>query len=407
MNAAGASPMPDEVHQAILAHFELERQMGAYAAEASSKAGASARQAAAHLLGCDPSEIALTESAQSAWAKAFYSLEFREGDRIFCWASEYAGNAVALLQASAKHKVQLEILPMRSDGVVDVAALEAALKSMPRTARALVALTHVQTNSSIVQPAAAVGELAREYGAVFLLDACQSIGQIPVDVRRLSCHFACATGRKWLRGPRGTGLLYAQRSVLPQSNGGLGLLRSEYSDLVGEPAMIDHVSVRWTGRGAYELAPDARRYEMWESAPALHAGLREALVLCHRLGPELIGQRASQLAAILRQKLTCLQGVRCCDAPDLFNDATSGGKSRCAIVTFQAFSDLGIPSEVLKDALAEKKIAVSVSPPSHTFNDEEWSQPSTVRISPSYYNDESEVEIVVEHIKDIISDLRR
>ncbi|CAE7597585.1 csd [Symbiodinium natans] len=385
--------MPDEVHQALLDHFELERHIGGYAAEAQADAREGARKAAAKLLGCDPEEIALTESAQSAWAKAFYSFSFREGDRIFCWASEYAGNAVAFLQAAKRH-AKLEVLPMRPDGIVDLDALEAALKSLPETARAVVALTHIQTNSSVVQPAAAVGKLAREHGAVFILDACQSIGQIPVDVRSLLCDFACATGRKWLRGPRGTGFLYARASALNHASG-----------LVGEPPMIDHVSARWTQSHVYKLAPDARRYEMWETSPALHMGLKKALELCEHVGPQHIQRKSTGLAAALRQKLASIKGVRCCDAPASLEEAQVEGVSRCAIVTFEAFSDLGITSEAIKGALAKQRIAVSVSPPFHTFNDEDWRQPSVVRVSPSYYNDESEVDVLAQKIKGIIETL--
>ena len=239
---------------------------------------------------------------------------------------------------------------------------------------------------------------------VFLLDACQSVGQIPIDVRAVSCDFACGTGRKWLRGPRGTGFLYARSAVLPQSTPH-GLQRSEL-ELVGEPSMIDHVSVSWTQRSAYKLSPNARRYEMWESPPALHAGLKEALALCIRMDPQHIAQKASYLAVLLRRGLASIDGIRCCDAPEQFNEAINDGISRCAIVTFEAFSNLGITSEFVRDALAERRIAVSLSPPSHTFNDEEWCLPSTVRLSPSYYNDESEVDAVIQAIQEIVSSFK-
>ena len=139
------------------------------------------------------------------------------------------------LRAKKKYGVHLHVLPMQSDGVVDLQSLQDGLSSLPSSARSLVALTHVQTNSSIIQPAAAVGEIAQKFKAIFLLDTCQSIGQIPVDIRSLRCDFACATGRKWLRGPRGTGFLYAKASTLAKTDG-----------LVGEPAMIDHVAVTWS-----------------------------------------------------------------------------------------------------------------------------------------------------------------
>ena len=125
MNAAGAAPVSDETHSAILSHLELERSIGAYAAAARSPNDA--RGALAELLGCDDEEVALCDSAQAAWARAFYSLEFRVGDRIICWESEYGGNAVAFLQAARRTGVAVEILPMREDGIADMAALERTL----------------------------------------------------------------------------------------------------------------------------------------------------------------------------------------------------------------------------------------------------------------------------------------
>mmetsp|Transcript_52423 Transcript_52423/g.122309 ORF Transcript_52423/g.122309 Transcript_52423/m.122309 type:complete len:464 (+) Transcript_52423:183-1574(+) len=392
MNAAGASPMAEEVHAAMLAHFDLERQKGGYEA---AKSCTDVRAVAADLLGCAAEEIALTESAQSAWARAFYSLQFRDGDRIFCWTSEYAGNAVAFLQAARQNQVKLEILPMRRDGLVDVDALRNALASMPKTSRALVALTHIQTNSSIVQPAELVGSIAREHGAVFLLDACQSIGQVPVNVRALNCDFACGTGRKWLRGPRGTGVLYARASALPQS-------AASAFEFIGEPPMIDHVSVQWTSRHTYRLRSDAGRYEMWEFSPALREGLGAALKVCLDIGPQRISDRANYLANRLRTQLAAINGLHLCDAPEPFERTTLHGVSQCAIVCFEMFSSHGIAADFIKEALAGHRIAVSVSPPSHTFNDGDWNRPSTVRLSPSYYNEETEIEIVVQKIREII-----
>ncbi|CAK9044669.1 unnamed protein product [Durusdinium trenchii] len=398
MNAAGASPASQEVHDATSKMLQQERELGGWAASYEAEAryrqhGRDARQAAAELLGCDAEEIALTESAQSAWAKAFGCLDFRPGDRIFCWASEYAGNAVAFLQAKKKG-AQLKILPMQADGTVDVQSLCRELES-PSSSRSVVALTHVQTNSSIIQPAARVGEIAKRFNAIFLLDTCQSIGQLPVDVRSLNCDFACGTGRKWLRGPRGTGILYARKSALPMSKDG----RLEHSDsvykLVGEPLMIDHVAVSWTSSETYQLSPGARRFEMWESSPALHAGLAAAIDVCKSIEPYRIWKRSSFLAELLRQNLRQIPGLRIRDAPEEF------AGQRCAIVTFEA-SQLGIASEFIKDVLAQRRITSSVAPPFHTFNEQEWARPSTLRLSPSYYNTEDEVYTVANAIREIV-----
>ena len=214
LNAAGASPSPALVHDAIARHLDLERTVGGYAAAA--RVERDPHAAVAALLNCAADEIALAESAQAGWARAFYSLAFRPNDRILTWESEYAGNAVAMLQVAERTGAQLEVLPMRADGVADVEALERALSATPPGASTLVALTHVQTESSVVQPAERVGAACRAAGGdtLYMLDACQTAGILPLDVEALGCDFLAATGRKWLRGPRGTGFLYARRGAL-------------------------------------------------------------------------------------------------------------------------------------------------------------------------------------------------
>mmetsp|Transcript_25743 Transcript_25743/g.73990 ORF Transcript_25743/g.73990 Transcript_25743/m.73990 type:complete len:440 (-) Transcript_25743:48-1367(-) len=395
MNSAGASPAHHAAHDAMVGHLELECAVGAYAAQAqSADAGRrDAHEALAGLLGCDASEIALAGSAQDAWAKAFYSLDFRSNDRILCFESEYAGNAVAILQAVKRSGCAVEVLPMGGDGLVDLDQLDAALATPAEhreggPGRVLVALTHIQTNSSLVQPAAEVGDLAQAHGAVYLLDACQSFGQIPVDVRAIGCDFACGTGRKWLRGPRGTGFLYARQGVL-QSKGDGGL--------VGEPPCIDHTGATWTSSDSYELLPDARRYEMFEYSAAGRAGLAAAVDACLAVGPMRIALLSSKLARRLRAGLREIPGVTLRDAP-----AEATQDSLCAIVAFDA-SELGFTADDIHKALAERKISASVSPAFHTFDEQRWAEPATVRLSPSYFNTEEEVEKVVEAVRLVLA----
>eukprot|EP00933_Yihiella_yeosuensis_P051074 TRINITY_DN48918_c0_g1_i1.p1 TRINITY_DN48918_c0_g1~~TRINITY_DN48918_c0_g1_i1.p1 ORF type:complete len:485 (+),score=97.59 TRINITY_DN48918_c0_g1_i1:61-1515(+) len=411
INAAGASPVSEVAHQALLSFLNREREMGGYGAAAEYKhnKGRDVHDSLAGLLGCDADEIAFTDSAQQAWARAFYSLDFRDGDHILCWSSDYAGNAVAFLQAKKRTPgIKLQVLPMREDGIADVAALKAALEELPSGVRSLVALTHINTDSSIVQPAVEVGALAKAHGAVFLLDTCQSVGQIPVNVRAIGCDFACGTGRKWLRGPRGTGFLYARKGALPSAvppRGG----NPEGQALIGEPAMIDHVSVNWTSQLTYELAPGAQRFEMWESAEASKAALAAAVDFCQEVGPERIIELARALAKELRKRLAEISGITLRDAPPAFNesDAIAAGAGQCAIVTFEAESKLGITADEIKNALAERKIAVTVAPSFHTFDDKSWKRPSVVRLSPTYFNTESEISVVVDAVGEILRTSKR
>ena len=405
MNAAGASPTPKPAHEAVLSHLNLERRIGGYAAAAERSVSAGripsyrnehAHEALATLLNCQTGEIALTESAQLAWARAFSSMDFRPGDRVICWSSEYAGNAVAYLQAAKLKGAVLQVLPLHSNGIADIGTLEAALRDGTREgSRCLVSLAHVQADSSVVQPAAEVGALARAHGAVYLLDACQSIGQMPVDVKAIGCDFACGTGRKWLRGPRGTGFLYARAGVVAGSGG-----------LVGEPGIIDHTGTHWLSANEYEVSHEAKRFEFWESSEAGRAGLAAAVDFCNSVGIERIATLANQHASTLRDGLRSIPGVVMRDAPPSFDSklAAASGASQGAVVGFEAETTLGIPSQTFLSGLTDRRIGVSLSPSFHTFDDTAWIRPHSVRISPSYFNTDKEVSRVLAAVREIVEE---
>lgn len=206
LNAAGASPPPASVLRAQIAHLELEAEVGGYAAAAAAaEAEERVYASVARLLNAaSPSEIALLDSSSTAFAKAIYSVPLRPGrDDVLlsCSDAEYGANAVALLQHAARHGASVCALPSAPGGGVDLRALAGALGRGRGRVRA-VCLTHVPTNSGLVADAAAVGKVVRECagapedgGPLFLLDACQSVGQLHVDVRAIGADFASATGR--------------------------------------------------------------------------------------------------------------------------------------------------------------------------------------------------------------------
>ena len=301
LNNAGASLPPRAVVERVKAHLDLEAEMGPYeAADLRVEESERVYGSIARMLGCAAEEIALVESATRAWDAAFYALaeRFEPGDKILTAANEYVSNYLAFLLVVRKREVEIVVVANEEGGEISLTALEAAMQAHGRRAK-LVALTHVPTNGGLVQPAAAVGRIARAHGIPFLLDACQSAGQMPLDVEELGCDMLSATGRKYLRGPRGTGFLYVRRSLAEQL----------------EPTPLDMRSATWTARDEYVVRQDARRFETWENSPACRLGLGAAVEYAMEIGLQPIAERVTMLAERLRDELANLKGVTVRDLP--------------------------------------------------------------------------------------------
>ncbi|MBM3790105.1 MAG: aminotransferase class V-fold PLP-dependent enzyme, partial [Acidobacteria bacterium] len=281
--------------------------------------------------------------------------------RILTSAAEYASNYIAYLQIVRQTGAVIEVIPNDDYGQI---SLEALRKSLEKERAALVGLTHVPTNGGLVNPAEEVGRLAREAGVPYLLDACQSVGQWPVDVNRIGCDMLSATGRKYLRGPRGTGFLYVRRSMIEKL----------------EPPLLDLHAAEWVERDRYAIRPTARRFENWESYVAGHIGLGVAAEYALQWGIDPTRERVAALAARLRESLAALPGVTVRDL----------GRDKCGLVSFTM--EGRDPTEI-RNRLRERRINVSVTSRSSTRLDmEARGLQSMVRASAHYYNTEEEVE---------------
>jgi cysteine desulfurase / selenocysteine lyase len=360
LNNAGASLPPQSVLSTVIEYLELEARIGGYeAAEARAGEIDGATAAIARLVGALPGEIAFAESATRAWDQVFYAMPFASGDRILTHRVEYASNVIAMLQVADRTGAVIDVVPSTETGEIDVAALTGMLDDRVR----LVALTHVPTSGGLVNPAAAVGAALAGTGIPYLLDACQSVGQLPIDVSAIGCTFLTTTGRKFMRGPRGTGFLY---------------VASDWIERL-EPEVVDLRSADWTSADTYELRPDIRRFEQWERSWAGYLGLGAAAEYALGFGLDAIAARVGALAESLRDLLHARPGVTVHDQ----------GAQRAGIVTF---SVAGHDPDAVRATAHDHGINVWTTPANMARLDfDPRGLESVVRASVHYFNTEAEL----------------
>jgi len=360
-NNAGASLQPQAVYQAVTGHLKLENKIGGYEAEAHAQEKLNRfYQAFATLLNCHPGEIAFVENATRAWDMVFYAIPFKPGDRILTAQAEYASNYLAFLQVARQKDLKIDVVPNDGSGQISLDALEEMIDEDVK----LIAITHVPTQGGLINPAADVGQIARKYNILYLLDACQSVGQMPIDIKKIKCDMLSGTGRKYLRGPRGTGFLFIRGSLIEQL----------------EPPFIDLHAATWIDKDQFEIRNDARRFENWESYIAGRIGLATAVDYALAIGLEAIQDRVQYLAALLRKRLSEFAGVAVRDL----------GQHRCGIVTFTKENE---SASTIKQRLASHRINISVSPARYARLDlGARGINELARASVHYFNTETEID---------------
>ena len=362
LNNAGAALPPRAVVQAMHDYLDLEAQIGGYeAADWRAEDIAGFYSSVAQMLQTPARNIAFAGSATDAYARALSAVPLREGEVVLTTENDYVSNQIAFLSLQKRLGIRVVRAADTPEGGVDVADLERLLK---KHRPALVAVTHVPTNSGLVQPVEAVGRLCRAEGVWYLVDACQSAGQMPLDVTQIGCDFLAATFRKFLRGPRGAGFLYVSDRAL---DAGLEML------------LPDMRGANWTAPDEYVAQPDARRYEYWEMSPALLLGSKAAVEYALEQGLEAIQERVVRLAATTRTMLADLPGVRVLDR----------GASLCGIVT--AWRPDWQPQALLQHLAAQRINGRITTIGSAQLDFSRKGVGWALRISPHYYNTEAEI----------------
>lgn len=366
-NNAGAALMPTPVIETMTRHIQLEANLGGYEAAAQQSAEVeNVYGAIGRLINAAPDEIAVIENATRAWDMAFYSLPLQPGDVVLTSTTEYAGNYIPYLQLKQRRGIEIRLIPNDEHGQISLAALETLLAD---ERIALISLPVIATNGGPVQPIEQIGALARAAGVLFLLDACQGVGQMPIDVQKIGCHMLAATSRKYLRGPRGMGFLYVERSLCQNL----------------EPAFLDLHAASLQNAETFTIRADARRFENWECNVAAKLGLGAAVEYALAQGVEAMWQRIQQLADYLRQQLAEIPGITPRDL----------GAVKSGIVTF---SHRNSSAAQVQQWLAgqEKRINVSTSTFRSTLLDMQQRDLLEVsRASLHAYNSEAEIDTMI------------
>jgi cysteine desulfurase / selenocysteine lyase len=360
--------MPAPVLNAVVDHLHREAEIGGYeAADEVEERLEGVYNTLARLIGAQRAEIAVIENATRAWDMAFYAIPFQPGDRILTSTAEYASNVIAFLQITDRG-VSVEVVPNDESGQLSVEALRDMMDDRVR----VVAISHMPTNGGLVQPAAEIGVICRDSNALYLLDACQTVGQMPVYVGQIGCDILSVTSRKYLRGPRGMGFLYVRSRVLDQLT----------------PPFLDLHAASWTSRDSYEVRADARKFENWEYFVAGKLGMGVAAEYALAIGLDRIWAQVEQMAARLRERLSEIAGLTLHDL----------GTVKGGIVSFAID---GVLSLDLQNRLFKRGFNLTTSTVFSTRYDmEDRALPPLMRASVHYLTTDDECERLVKAVKE-------
>jgi cysteine desulfurase/selenocysteine lyase len=366
-NHSGTSLPTKATVDAIMDHLQRETLHGGM--EAAARVADQVHQArtdAAALLGASAEEIAFTPSGSAAFGLVFAALpRLKVGDRILVGRQEWGGNLSTLRAAADRVGATVEQIPCGEDGSVDPQALSSLIDRRVR----LVALTWLPANGGLINDAAAVGRVTRAAGVPYFIDAGQALGQVAVDVVALGCDMLKGAGRKYLRGPRGTALLY---------------VRADFLDRL-EPVYLDVLSGPWVGGGPRRRR-DARVFETSETSIALLLGLGVALSHARAVGIPAIRARIGRLAEGLRGRLSATPGVVVRDL----------GTERSGLVSFTIE---GVGAQEVRTKLSHDRVIVGANGVPYTPLDMTARNLSEiVRASVHYINTEEEIDRLVEAV---------
>lgn len=377
LNNAGSSLMPAPVADAIVQHIRLEEMLGGYeAADLMQSAIQDSRGNVAELLNTHPRNVAILESATTGFERALASFDFSPGDVIVTTRNDYISNQLAFMALAQRLGVVIRHAADLPEGGVDPQSVRTLLRD-PRCK--LMTATWIPMNSGLVQPVHSLGEECEAAGIPFVVDACQAVGQIPIDLRTLKCDYLSASARKFLRGPRGIGFLYVSDRQLEAGR---------------YPLFIDMRGARWTGKDSFQIETSAIRFEQWEFAYALVLGLGAAAAYAQTANIATVQELSWGLASYAREQLARLPNVRVLDR----------GRELCAIVTIamHGWAAPDVVAELRKRQIHTSRLVQELA----VFDMKDKGVASALRISPHYFNTRGEIDLLREALREILASAR-
>ena len=370
-NNAGASLPPDVVVNTVIDYLKEEALAGGYETEYKYREQlANTYTLIAKLINAEPEEIAIVENASTAWCIAFNGIDFKAEDEVITSEMEYVTNIIGFFNAEKNIGIKINLIPNDENGNFSLTKLENAIS--PKTK--LIAITHIASTTGGMIPMVEIGKIARRHNILYLVDACQSAGQVPVDVKEIGCDMLSVTGRKYLRAPRGTGFLFVKKEIQDKL----------------KPLFMDGFSAPDVRLAGFNLRNDARRFELYEKNRALTLGLGKAIEYALNIGIDRIWHRIQMLATMLRARLGSIDGITVQDF----------GAEQCGIVTFTVN---GFDAVQVKSYLAQKHINVSVGKAISTlYFMNKHNLKNVVRASVHYYNTEEEINTMCNELQTLL-----
>jgi selenocysteine lyase/cysteine desulfurase len=263
--------------------------------------------------------------------------------------------------------VIIDTIPVDENGKMDIEKSKEMIKAETK----LISITHVPTSSGSIAPIEYFGKLAKQHNIIYMVDACQSVGQIPIDVEKIQCDILCATSRKYMRGPRGMGFLYVKESLMPKL----------------EMPFLNMMSAKWIAAEHYEFTPGNLMFDHWEKPFSILKGFEASIRVILEIGVENIWNQVQELSQYFRNALNDLAHFECMDKGDIL----------CGIVTFKHNS---IPTEQVFEALGKAGINTSISYNWSSFTDLDQKRTESVnRASIHFLNTKFEIDACIDVLK--------